>query len=1446
MPTRDIFETTSGNNTYQTATKNAFTSKTTGKIANLSLYRGVGLKDEDWYRFSIDGNKATMTKNYIQATFKTIPAGKKAYIAVYDDISHTKPLSANGKTLSLATSNKVAKLSLDGLAPASGTNKTYYVRIWGDSGVQSQYDLVYDRTNYTTKADTFESNNTLKTAKDQTKIISGALSGTIHTSTDVDLYKIRLANSGTSANTIKVNFWNPSGKMRAELLNSSGVTLTSKTNSIENTTGGTLSLAGRPLGTYYIKISGASGKNRGAYNLTWNTSNTWPVRDQYDQDDLAAGKNNNTKNSDRTPDLGASNGTLSATFHKSTDIDYYKFLLRGKPSSGNVIKVTFPNWKAGLATVKVEGLSGLTTIPVSKDGVATINLSKAKVTKATSFAVKVTGPTTASGLGNLGKYTLTWDTRYGAQGSGGSGTVTPSTPSTPSTSATTPDKYDKKKPGNNTPKTATFLNASTGSEKSLTIHSKDDVDYYKFTLPGSGSEYNYLKTKFNTPADITLDIGTITKDAFTSIETITPDATGAANIDLSQYDAGTYALKISGISPSLYSLSWNTKNYWPSKDRFDTLKKGDTQDDAIPLEIGSKRLSNLSIHSLKDEDWYEIQLDTPGDSGNYIQLTYPSTYDRFTHVELLQNDGTDITDKQRISETNGIIKFTLNGLTETDGSKDSNKYYLHISDYGSSVNARNKYTLTWNTFSSGPDKDKYDDKELGDEVGEVVLKKQKGTFKGSIHTASDKDYYTIHMPNVGTGKNLLSVMVSDPKLKDTALNVKLYKPDSNGNATTSGELKADTGTKTGLTHFTLLDQPEGDYVLYVDGGTNKNKNTYKVTWDLTDYGPKADKYESQKNASDSLLGNNDSKHPTNLKSITANTLNATIHKGGDVDWYKMELTGEGGANNQVTLDYTPSTGKNKNDLNLEIFKSDGKTSVGGKPQASTNGTLSLQDLDAGTYLIKVSGKDSSTQNTYTLSWDASNTGVLDDKRSNNTQSTATPLQSGTSSLDATIHSKKDVDYYKIHLSIPGRNKNFIKITYDAETSTAKNSTTLSTTLTPPLQQTPTTNASLVKPDTSIPGVIYYNLANQPAGDWILKVGDTAKPFKTKYSIQWDSTALAKDWYDNLATPLGNSISNPIHDLDTKPQKIENLTIHNDKDLDYFQINLKNTGGPKNSFTLSLKKSDPSQDLKAEIVDFSGKTIETSSDTGALKTLSLAGLPKTNPDSQFTQYSLKVSAADNKPLPDSYDLSWNTQDFYANKQDAYDKNNMGNTTKNPIPLPTGSLVTGDGYTGSISNLTIDNSNDVDWYKYTFPAPRTITFTVKFGGLLNKDDKMNIDVYDSSKGISDNIKALYSWKTTDRQTFSVTGEAGKEIYIKISSESHNLASYAIAWDQKGTPKDPIVSVDSNSLKSTPAHLTRMSTNDTLLKSVTSLPSVVSMRSTAALSHENTNKQQGILTA
>lgn len=281
----------------------------------LTLGSGGTYASETGWSYSGGGistveSKPTYQSSVTQSTTKrTIPdvsfdADPNSGVAVYDSYANgnSSPWEQIGGTsfsapawgaiIAIANQGRV----INGLGTLNGATQTlpmlyalsasdFHDVTSGSNGYSATagYDLVTGRgspyanrvaadlsgTATTNTGDAYEPDNTQATAANL-----GTVSGTqnwsslsINTSTDVDWYQFTTSATGTSTNSVQIDFTNTSGNLSLYLYDSAGNLLGTSTTTANQEK---ISLSGLAAGSYFVKVIGVNGATNSNYSLTAN------------------------------------------------------------------------------------------------------------------------------------------------------------------------------------------------------------------------------------------------------------------------------------------------------------------------------------------------------------------------------------------------------------------------------------------------------------------------------------------------------------------------------------------------------------------------------------------------------------------------------------------------------------------------------------------------------------------------------------------------------------------------------------------------------------------------------------------------------------------------------------------------------------------------------------------------------------------------------------------------------------------------------------------------------------------------------------------------------------------------------------------------------------------------------------------------------------------------
>ena len=358
---------------------------------------------------------------------------------------------------------------------------------------------------------------------------------------------------------------------------------------------------------------------------------------------------------------------------------------------------------------------------------------------------------------------------------------------------------------NDTRTKATLLPAS-GTK--ATIHSAEDVDWYKFTLDTRGHSDSSIGISFKQWAG---DLDIWLYDAQGNQLDYAKSVTDNERISLKGYTAGDYYLKVAGYNSDIneYTLDYS-------------LPAAPTLED--PYERGNTALTNhylggvtdsVSVHAaigaVNDVDYYSFAITKKGIQSDTVTLTFDPEYGDLD-LYLYDVNGLFQLGKS-ISTDSGTETISLKGLSRgVYIVKVISKDGLTVCDYDLAV--------TIHSTEVSPDK--YENNN--------TLKKAKNLYalnghdqnkNLSIHDESDIDYFKFKLKETGSADDWIQI---DYEASLGDLDIEIL--DANG------DVVAWSRTAENFDQVSLKGLEEGDYYIKVSGYDGA-VNNYDMSWNVT-------------------------------------------------------------------------------------------------------------------------------------------------------------------------------------------------------------------------------------------------------------------------------------------------------------------------------------------------------------------------------------------------------------------------------------------------------------------------------------------------------------------------------------------------------------------------------------------------------------------------------------
>ena len=800
---------------------------------------------------------------------------------------------------------------------------------------------------------------------------------------------------------------------------------------------------------------------------------------------------------------------------------------------------------------------------------------------------------------------------------------------------------------NNSFSTATNLTTSSGLQylANLSIHNSSDVDYFKINITTQPTYESYISTLFD-PAQGAVDLE-LWDSTGTTLLYSAYGSSGWNYIPLLGFTAGTYNIVMGSINQSTspnYSL-WLNLPVAPIGDRFEPNNTFFTSKD-LGTVTGLKQENNLSVNTITDEDWFKFTITGTTTDQNYIGIDFDDSGDLDISLYNANN--------QLIDFSSGIS----NSETISLGSLTAGTYYLQVYGYSGSVN---DYNLTINApgTASGIVADRFEANNTQltatnlnglDWVQGVGFNSWKNLSIGT----SDQDWFKFELNAKGTSGDYVAIAF-DTYQGD--LDLELYNA--------SGTLIESAKGFRDIESISLKDLASGIYYAKVVGFSGKTNPNYSLLINT----PGSDRFED-----------NDSKEKATILKRNTNLQTWDSLSIDDQDWFKITLPTTGVTNNDfVSISFDHSQG----DIDLELHKADGTTAPLESKGVGNTEEISLAGL-SGDYYVTVFGYNGAMNPNYSLTVNAPISSTGDWLETNNTQATATNLNTKFSQqlqagqqfiqlgIDAekplSIHTAADVDWFKFTLATAGQLGDYASIAFnhtagDLDLELYNNA------------------GQLLKSSTGIANSHTVDLKGLAAGTYAIKVLGYGGATNSDYSLSIKAPFIAEagDWSESNNTSATAKNLGEIVDSYSKG----NLSIHQATDVDWFKFTLGAAGGIDDRIGINFDHGKG--DLDIELYEEANLTTpkDTSKGVSGTEEISLNTLAKgtyylrvfgydgaTNSD-----YSLFIEA------PENINGDWAEEDTANNSvTNARDLRNVEGLQ-------------------TWQTLSIHNTSDVDWFKFT---------------------------------------------------------------------------------------------------------------------------------------------------
>ena len=707
-------------------------------------------------------------------------------------------------------------------------------------------------------------------------------------------------------------------------------------------------------GTYQINVYGYGGSTSG-YRITYATSPDTSIDDEH---------SNQPWHDSNIIDLGVLEGTITQSEEYLIESSFFSFKIQGDTNIGDWnITIGESPWNSDLDLFLYREDDPSATVISSSASYGSDEQINLNGLEAGNYILEV-----RNFLSDASNYLLSIESPY-----------------------TSNDEQGDSLEGNDTFDNATSIE-TTGSYKQggLTIHSENDIDYFRFELAELGELGSYAQISLEEGSgDLDLYLynndGILVKSSASTLQT--------EIISLTDIAPDTYTLAVLGYlnATGSYELSLNLPSGTSSllDDLFEN--DGGNGDLAQASDLGTisgvVAIDNLTINNQgNDLDYYKFTITDEGGTTNFIELVGDTNSEADLDMNLYTSTGLLI-------EASGEW-----GSTETITLKDleSGSYILGVNSFN---NKESSYRLTFDTpeITEEPLKDDAYEPNNSEERATELVASSGSLYLDELNLSNDNDidWYEIDIPeNIIDGSYIRFNSIDETE----SIRITFKNKES------EEILYIDEALQT-FTELDLSNFLEGSYLIQVSGEQTNYNLDLKIVEDSETTVIQPDRFENNNFITDAEL----IRH--NNQSILLEDL--TIHDTTDSDWFRFSIPEGSTESSGIKIQFNNSEG----DLDLELHEVDSDTAMNLiNISASTTDEefIGFEGLSAGEYAARIYAY-SGTSSEYSLAVDLPTVTVEADRFENNNKfKKAYDLRTlaGASTFDGSIHKSKDKDFFK--------------------------------------------------------------------------------------------------------------------------------------------------------------------------------------------------------------------------------------------------------------------------------------------------------------------------------------------------------------------------------------------------------------------------------------------------
>ncbi len=459
--------------------------------------------------------------------------------------------------------------------------------------------------------------------------------------------------------------------------------------------------------------------------------------------------------------------------------------------------------------------------------------------------------------------------------------------------------------------TAANLGTVTSPKSYTNLSLNDGVDWYKFTMNGSGSFTDYVQANFSAAQG---DVDLAIYNSAGILVRYSDSSTDSEFVSLNGLSNGTYYAVVYGFqgatNPS-YSLTIDPA---AANVADDSAEPNDNYLQATNLGVLTTTYSRKGLALQDLQDWYKFTMTGNGTSASQVRLN-------FSHaagdIDMILYSASGETLRASTTNTNQEQVF-LNGLP-------AGTYYIQVYGYYGARNPSYSLTVVPGTATVRDDSlENNDTRAKAFNLGTLTtLKKVAGL--SMVDTA---DWFKFTMTGAGTANHYVRMHLLN---QQGDLNLELYN--------SAGSRVGVSSAYSNLESIPLAGRAKGTYYLRVYGVSGVKNSNYSL--EINPGGAVTDDiYEDNESPGAATdLG---------VLRTTRTISNLSLRDGND--YYKFTMTQAGAATDAIQISFNNTRGN----LQLQLLNASG-TVLAGSATTSNTERISLRGRPAGTYFVRVYG-----------------------------------------------------------------------------------------------------------------------------------------------------------------------------------------------------------------------------------------------------------------------------------------------------------------------------------------------------------------------------------------------------------------------------------------------------------------------------------------------------------